>query len=109
MRRDRRLWALLGGVVLVVLLGAGVAVAGTLELLAVLRGGTTLFALAAAALPYLVALAVLGLVGLALGVWLVARLVKRASGDLNADRFRALAEWVVERGLARRLGLSRRF
>lgn len=105
---DKRIWGLLAGIGIVLVLGAGVALLGVLELLAVLSGGTTLLALVQAALPYLVALVVLGVVGLVMVVALVAILVKAASDELDADSLQSLADRATNSSVARRLGLANR-
>lgn len=105
---DKRLWALLAGIAVVLVLAVAVAVLGLLELLAVLGGGASLLALVEAAVPYLAGLAVLAIVGLFLLVGLAAVVLQAVSDGVDGGGLERLADQVANSDLLRRLGLSRR-
>jgi hypothetical protein len=88
------------GLVVSVLLFVGLGLYGLVDLLGTLAGGTTLGGLLAAALPYLLGLVLVGLVGLGFAAWGLYRLVTAVDLDaLDSERLRSLTDRVQQRYL----------
>ena len=109
--RDHVPWVPLAGLGLVVLALGGVAVLGVLDLLAVLAGASAgepvLVSLLATAVPYLAVGFLLGLVGVALLVWLLVRVLRTASDELDGGALADVARYVERRtGLLSRFGVA---